>query len=382
MILKNSELLKSHNNSNPNVNKNILKKYISKISINNKNNKNSNIISTNGLSTTTHIMKKNNSFYLNNIDLIKTSKLFKSHPSSFIKTRAMSTKNIFRNCLNRKLSSAKTAKEMKNKFYLRYREGAYSLEKNYNLRSGMLKSHDKIVKKIVFDYKNLPNVNKEVLNNTISKYNRNLELTENQENVRRNQVVKDSIKFEQLKKADNRKKMFRSPSMKKLSESSSLLYSTPKYKSPLKIKPQLKEEKFEEKYHDILFEKKKYYNYKRLKENSKKYCQQVRNIERECDFYETIDDESSKLNLQQNIYYNSNNLERIIKVKGLQDERFSFEDYELNRSFLKKCSKDYSFYFDKSISGCLPSFVKKNHFLSRTINKYGYLQGKYFGLPV
>ena len=200
--------------------------------------------------------------------------------------------------------------------------------------------------------------------------------------MRRNKVVKDSIKFEQLKKSDNRKKMFRSPSMKKLSESSSLLYSTPKYKSPLKIKPQLKEEKFEEKYHDILFEKKKYYNYKRLKENSKKYCQQVRNIERECDFYETIDDESSKLNLQQNIYYNSNNLERIIKVKGLQDERFSFEDYELNKSFLKKCSKDYSFYFDKSISGCLPSFVKKNHFLSRTINKYGYLQGKYFGLPV
>ena len=246
----------------------------------------------------------------------------------------------------------------------------------------MLKSHDKIVKKIVFDYKNLPNVNKEVLNNTISKYNRNLELTENQENVRRNQVIKDSIKFEQLKKADNRKKMFRSPSMKKLSESSSLLYSTPKYKSPLKIKPKLKEEKVEEKYHDILFEKKKYYNYKRLKENSKKYCQQVRNIERECNFYETIDDESSKLNLQQNIYYNSNNLERIIKVKGLQDERFSFEDYELNKSFLKKCSKDYSFYFDKSISGCLPKKKKKNHFLSRTINKYGYLQGKYFGLPV
>ena len=289
-------------------------------------------------------MKKNNSFHLNNIDLKKTSQIFNPHPSFLIKTRPISTKNMFRNYIRRKLSSAKTAKEMKNKFYLRYREGAYSLGKSYNLHSGMLKSHDKIVKKIVFDYRNLPNFNKEVLNNTISKYNRNLELLENQDNVKRNQVIRDSKKFEKLKNSNNRKKMFRSSSMKKLSETPSLLYSTSKYKFPLRIKPSLKKEKFEEKFQDILIEKKKYYNYKLLKENSKRYCQQVRNIERECDFYETIDDESSKLNSQQNIYYNSNNLERIIKLEGLKDERFAFEDYEMNKYFLKNVLKNIAFF--------------------------------------
>ena len=257
MKLENSEFIKSQNNSNENDNINILNKYISDISINNKNNKNSNIASTNGFSTTAHIMKKNNSFHLNNIDLKKTSQIFNPHPSSLIKTRSISTKNMFRNYISRKLSSAKTAKEMKNKFYLRYREGAYSLGKSYNLHSGMLKSHDKIVKKIVFDYRNLPNFNKEVLNNTISKYNRNLELLENQDNVKRNQVIRDSKKFEKLKNSNNRKKMFRSSSMKKLSETPSLLYSTSKYKFPLRIKPSLKKEKFEEKFQDILIEKKK-----------------------------------------------------------------------------------------------------------------------------
>ena len=382
MELENTELIKSQNNNNQNDNINILKKYISDISINNKNNRNSNIISTNGFSTTAHIMQKNNSFYLNNLSLKKTSQIFNSTPSSLIKTRIRSTKNKFRKCFSQKLLSDKTAKEMNNKFYVRYREGAHSLDKNYNLHGGMLKSHDKIVNKILFDYGNLSNFNKEVLNNTISKYNRNLELIENQDNVKRNKVIRDSIKFEKLKKSDNPKKIFRSPSMKKLSEFPSLLYSTPKYKSLFRITPSLKKEKFEEKFHNILVNKKKYYNFKLLKEKARKYCQEVRNLERECDLYETIDDESSKLNLQQNIYYNSGNLERIINLEGLKDERFSFEDYELNKSFLKKCSKEYSFYCDKAISGCFPSFVKKNHFLSKTIDKYGYLQGKYFGLPV
>ena len=379
--IKEKSLIKSKKKRNYNDKINIIKKYLSEISINNKNKKSTNLTSTNGNSTTTHIMKKGSSFYLNNINPKKIFHLYTSNPSSLIKTRAMSTKNLFRKFKSKKLHFANTAKEMEEKFYSRSKEGIYDLEKSYNLSSGMLKSRYKMVNKILFDYNNIRDYNKEVLNNTISKYNRNLEFFENQANVKKNRVLRDALKFERLKNSDNPRKIFRSSSIQKLSESPSSLFATPKYKSPIRMRTSLKKDNLEEKVHDALMEQ-KYYNYKRLKENAKKYCQQVRNLEQECDLYETIDDELSKLNLQQNIYYNSGNLDRIIKLEGLKDERFVYEDYELNNSFLKKSFKAYSLYCDKAISGVLPSFVKKNHFLSRTIDKYGYLQGKYFGLPV
>ena len=57
------------------------------------------------------------------------------------------------------------------------------------------------------------------------------------------------------------------------------------------------------------------------------------------------------------------NLDRIIKLEFLKDERFSYEDYESNSTFLKKCTKEYSFCADKEISGRYPAFIKKIIFL-------------------
>lgn len=375
------ELKRSQKKANP-ININILKKCLSDVNINNKNNKNNNFVSTNDLSIINSLRKKENSFYLNNLQR-QSSQISSLYPISLVKNKALSTKNIFRKKLNEKLFSQKTADKMWKKFYLRNREGAYDLENNYNLFDRTIKHHDKIVKKILFDYNDIRNYEKEALNNSISHYKQNLEILENQNKVKEHRVLRDSKKFEILKNFNNRKILF-SPNIKKLSESPASLFSSPKYKSPLRESPSVKKDKYKEKYQEVLLSKKyyNYYIYKKYKENSKKFCHQVRNLEQECDLYEPIDEEASKMNLKRNNFYNLANLERIIKLECLKDERFSNEDYEFNISFLKKCSKDYRFCSDKEISGYYPAFIKKNHFLLETIKKYGSLKGKYFGIPV
>ena len=377
-IKEKTELKRSRAKRNQN-NKNILKKCLSEITIKNRNKKNNNISSTNDYSTINLTRKKENSFYCDNLKK-QPSKLANIFPSSLTKKKAISTKNIFRKKLNKKSPFDKTAKIMETKFYLKMREGENLFGKSLNLFDKTIKSRDKILKKILFDYNDNPNYQKQVLNNTISHYNRNLELLEDQKKVKKYQVLKDSKKFKKLKESNNRKLLISSIS-KKLSESPSSLHSSPKYKSPPKKRPSIIKDKFEEKLQEILI-RKNYYTYKRLKENSKKYCQQVRNLEQDCDLYEPINDDNSKKNILRNNYFSMGNLDRIIKLECLKDERFSYEDYELNSTFLKKCTKEYSFCADKEIAGRYPAFIKKNNFLNRTIQRYGSLQGKYFGIPV
>jgi hypothetical protein len=167
----------------------------------------------------------------------------------------------------------------------------------------------------------------------------------------------------------------------------SSLFSSPKFKPILK-KPSLnyergreKEIKLEEKVNDVLMQK-KYLYYKRLKENAKKFCERIRNLDLDCKLYEKITNSNSKKNLQQQNYFNVGNLDRIVKLECIKDGSYSTEDYEGSSIFLKKCFNEYNLYCDKAISGYFPSFVKKEAFLNRTMIKYANLQGKFFGLPV
>ena len=117
------ELKRSQKKANP-ININILKKCLSDVNINNKNNKNNNFVSTNDLSIINSLRKKENSFYLNNLQR-QSSQISSLYPISLVKNKALSTKNIFRKKLNEKLFSQKTADKMWKKFYLRNREGSY-----------------------------------------------------------------------------------------------------------------------------------------------------------------------------------------------------------------------------------------------------------------
>ena len=339
------------------LNKNIiLKKTISELNIKVKNKRHNNILPINSLSTTNRYKKKEVSNLFNNILKRQNSNLSNSPLSSLIKKSAISTRNIFKKYMNKKLLTAKTAREMEDKFYTRYKEGANDLDKKFNLFNTVIKSHGKIVKKIFLDYKNIENYDKAALSNSINNYKRNLEFIENQDKVKKLQVLKNSKKFEKLLNS-HRKSLF-SSHIKTPSESRHpSFFSTAKFKiSPIKRVS--------------------------IKNNAIKFCEQIQNIDKECKLYEPINKLTSKKNIQKNNYFNLSNLDRIIKLKCLKDDDYINEDYERNSAFLKKSFKDYYLYCDKAIAGHLPKFAKRGSFLPSTMKKFANLQGKYFGLPV
>ena len=366
------------------INKNIiLKKTLSELNIKIKNKRHNNILPINSLSTTNRNKKKEVSNLFHNILKRQNSQSSNSPLSSLIQKSAISTRNIFRKYMDKKLLTAKTAREMEDKFYTRYREGANDLDKNFNLFDTVIKSHGKIVKKIFFDYKNIQNYNKEVLSSSISNYKRNLEIIENQDRVKEFQVLKNSHKFEKLRNSHAKLTFSSNIKIPKESKRPSL-FSTTKFKiSPIK-RISIKSDKFnklEEEAQMALLQK-RFYRFKKLRNNSKKFCEQVQNLDKECKLYEPINEYTSKLNVQKNNFFNVGNLDRIIKLECLKDDEYINEDYERNSAFLKKCYKDYNFYCDKAISGYFPSFAKKGNFLPSTMKKFANLQGKYFGLPV
>ena len=282
--------------------------------------------------------------------------------------------------------SIKTSREIEKKFYLRNREDMKNLGRSSELFSGVIKAQDKIVKKILLDYKNIQSYDKEILSNNRSNYNRNVEYMENQKKVKEAQRLRESSKFELLKHAENDKKIFISAYKHKNKDSfHSSLYSSPKYipikKMPSFIHRREKEFKLEEKVNDILIQK-KYLYYVRLKENAKKFCDRIRGLDLDCKLYEPMNKFNSKKNVERNVLFNLGNLDRIVKLESIKDNGFIDEDYEGSSIFLKKCSEDYNIYCDKAISGYFPRYVKKNGFLNRTMIKYSNLQGKFFGLPV
>jgi hypothetical protein len=283
------------------------------------------------------------------------------------------------------------SREMEKKFYIRNKFPLEKLEKS----NTVIKASEKIVKKIIYDYKNFGDYNKEVLLNNKNSYIRNVEFIENQKKVKEALRLKDFEKFQKLKSSTGRK--FRISSTVNLYPKNSdsfthSLYSTPLYNTLIK-KPSLfslekhnfkfnsKESELEQKVEQVLKEKKNF-ELKRMKLNSKKFVERIRNIDYYSKNYEIITKENSKNNVQRNILYNLGNLDRIIKLECSRDKGFENEDYEDNIVFLRKNTKDYNFFCDKALAGYYPNFVKKNKFKTKTLIKYGHLQGKFFGLPV
>ena len=114
-----------------------------------------------------------------------------------------------------------------------------------------------------------------------------------------------------------------------------------------------------------------------MKNNSKKYCDEILDLDKECELYEPIDEYTSKINLKKNNFFNLGNLDRIIKLECLKDDKFYNEDYEKNRAFFKKCNEANNYLCDKALAGYCPNYVKKGNFLSTTLNKYNNLQGNF-----
>ena len=93
----------------------------------------------------------------------------------------------------------------------------------------------------------------------------------------------------------------------------------------------VKENKLEEKVNNLLLHK-KYLYYKRLKENAKKFCDRVRNLDFDCESYEEIDNSNSKINLGKQNLINVGNLERIIKLKCIKRNKSAEYEDNLKRT--------------------------------------------------
>ena len=366
----------------------ILNKTLSDINIKNKNS-NNNFPSKNSLlkSTTISFKKITKKPFLKDLFKKQSSQIFNTNIKLKLKSKSVKAKDLLKKYLDDKLTeSAKTSREMEKQFYLKNREILKNLGKSNALFSGIIKAHQKIVKKILLDYKNISGYDKEILYNNRNSYYRNIEYMENQEKLQENKRLKEEQKFNKLKYSENRK-LFSSYQPKNTESYRSSIFSSPKYKSLMrrssfKVPKNRKNiNKLEEKVNDILIHK-NYFMAKRVKENAKIFCDRVKNLDVECKLYEPINEYTCKTNMIKNNYYNVGNLDRIIKLECFKDPNYGYEDYEGNSAFLKKCSNEYNLFCDKALSGYFPCFVKKEGFLNRTLIKYGNLQGKYFGLPV
>ena len=353
-VIENRNIKNYLKTNNKNNNK-TLNKTLSDINIKNKNRNNNNPSKNSLLKSTTISFKKivKKPFLK---DLFKSqSQIFNSNMKLKLKSKSVKAKDLLKHYFDDKLTgSAKTSREMEKKFYLKNREILKNLGKSNELFSGIIKAHQKIVKKILLDYKNISEYDKEILYNSRNSYYRNIEYIENQEKLQENMRLKEEQKFNKLKYSENRK-LFSSYQPKNIESYRSSLFSSPKYKSLMRMssftvpKSRKNKNKLEEKVNDILIHKNNSMM-KRAKENAKIFGDRIKNIDVECKLYEPINKYTCKINMIKNNYYNVGNLDRIIKLECLKDPNYGYEDYEGNSAFLKKCSKDYSFYFDKAIS--------------------------------
>ena len=284
---------------------------------------------------------------------------------------------------NKKLNSTlKTSSEMANKFYIRHREGSKGIGKSNDLYSGFIRDPKKIIDKILLDYKSLKKYDKEVLLFNKNSYERNIEYIENQEKIIKKKRIKESILFDKLR----RKRLYNKFNIN-LSENSPLYLSIDNYKNKLKensissmANTMEIENNLEKKVTNSL-KKNKTLMINKIKDNSIKFCNSIDHIDFMCRPYEPINEETSKINLRRNNYYNLPNLERISKLETIIKKGFDEDDFEYNGKYIKKFSKEYDFMVDKALFGFLPKFAKKANFNNKTLLKFNNLKGKYFGFP-
>ena len=317
-----------------------------------------------------------------------TKKILKSFSQSKIlkNNKDKKLKKIYE--INKYNSILKTSNEMSKKFYIRNREVFKDIGKSNELYSGFIKDPRKIINKILFDYKNMKKYDKEELLFHKNNYERNIEYIENQEKIINAKRIKENLLFNKLKKSN--KKTYNKISSFNINQSESIspIPFSINHKSKLKEQtiPSIddifeSENKLEQKVIESLKNNKKLM-IKKIKNNAIKFCNSISHVDFMCRPYEPINEETSKLNLRRNIYYNLPNLERISKLETIIKTGFDEDDFENNGKYIKKFSKEYEVMLDKVHFGFLPKFAKKTGFKNKTLWKYNNLHGKYFGLPI
>ena len=119
----------------------------------------------------------------------------------------------------------------------------------------------------------------------------------------------------------------------------------------------------------------------RARKNAKMFSKSLIDIQDDNEGYESIYEKESENNIKNKIYFNKNNLERLIKVDKTNKKGYNEDDIINNVYKLKKFNDNTEFILKKLRHTRVPKAVKINNFSHSTLVKYNNLHRSNFGLP-
>ena len=159
---------------------------------------------------------------------------------------------------------------------------------------------------------------------------------------------------------------------------------TPKSVDKNKNKYYLKYRKIKPKFRNISvknYELMKKIFKKKIKKNSKIFSRSLLDIEKEIFPYEPIYKKESESNIKANIFYNKNNLERIIRVEKINKKGFDEDELINNVCNIRKFNDNPEFVLKKLKQTYVPRIIKLKNFSRSTLIKYNNLHRSNFGYP-
>ncbi len=120
---------------------------------------------------------------------------------------------------------------------------------------------------------------------------------------------------------------------------------------------------------------------KRAIKNAELFSKSLIDIQNDNEPYEPIYEKESENNIRHKLYFHNNNLDRIIKVEKTNKKGFNEDDIINNVINVKKFNENTEFIIKKLKHTRAPRAIKLNNFSRSTIIKYNILHRSNFGLP-
>ena len=295
-------------------------------------------------------------------------------------------------------SDIKNNCEMRNKFYIRQREGLKSESTSENILNMISDTPSSLLHINLNNKSSLGNkyhnYNEENTKNNEGHYFKRKILFRNRsENSLLNNKIKKGNKINILdilnKTKENKEKKYSSFIIPKLNS----IPIKKNYKEQIGINEYNyeKNSRFNYKYRKLKQKMKdigdKNYNIfkkicrKRAIKNAELFSKSLIDIQNDNEPYEPIYEKESENNIRHKLYFHNNNLDRIIKVEKTNKKGFNEDDIINNAINVKKFNENTEFTIKKLKHTRAPRSIKLNNFSRSTIIKYNILHRSNFGLP-
>ena len=294
-------------------------------------------------------------------------------------------------------SEIKNNYEMRNKFYIRQREGLKSESTSENILNMISDTPSSLLHINLNNKSSLGNkyhnYNEENTKNNEGHYFKRKIFRNRSENYLLNNKIKKGNKINILdilnKTKENKEKKYSSFIIPKLNNIS----IKKNYKEQIGINEYNydKNSRFNYKYRKLKQKMKdigdKNYGIfkkicrKRAIKNAELFSKSLIDIQNDNEPYEPIYEKESENNIRHKLYFHNNNLDRIIKVEKTNKKGFNEDDIINNAINVKKFNENTEFIIKKLKHTRAPRAIKLNNFSRSTIIKYNILHRSNFGLP-